>query len=736
MEIESKQIFISRDIIFYETILPYKTDHVPSNDLQHIAPHSDHNLKSDNASPNLNPQNTSPSQTDAPQNTSPSQTDAPNPSSTLSGSSCHLQDAGTDDEEEREIEVMEDDQGGVSPSPEPMQNLRSLHSRHSGDAVVGLNPGAVHTRIHRLRRGPNASRNTLVAVGIEPLFVRIRLVLNLLVIDVCVCGFRVCCILFSARFWNFILGVIEATGNQVSVDNSVLEVRDCAVSQQKIDFSSRREIISSVLVKELPGGDDDVLRRSITDLPPALISEILNCLDPKELGVVSCVSTVLNRLAADNPVWKEVYCERWGHPLTPSLAGVGISDDKSWKELFVEREFRSRTFLGRYSIDVLYGHKEAVRTVFLLASAKLIFTSGYDSVVQMWDMETGLKIASSRPLGCTIRAVAADTKLLVAGGTDGFIQGWKAVDGYPHLFDIKGLEEPAAMFRLWEHVGPITSLALDPMRIYSGSWDMAVRIWDRSSLTCVKVLSHGDWVWSIVPHGTTVASSSGSDVYIWDTLRGTLLNVIAQAHIGNVYALARSHTGEFLFTGGEDGSIHMFEISDNDTLKIASWIAHSGPVYSLAFEFPWLVSSSGDGKMALIDVRKLLRSAKCAPVKCSSKVRKMENKLVEPPQRMLHGFGPDLFAVDIGADRIVCGGEEGVVRIWNFSEALETERRVRALRGVRIENRMRRRKLQSEMGNKSGRSGQCSVAANKNSMKADREVVWHSKRGVSGKLKA
>ncbi|CAN1831662.1 F-box/WD-40 repeat-containing protein At5g21040 [Linum perenne] len=526
-------------------------------------------------------------------------------------------------------------------------------------------------------------------------------------------------------------GVIEATGNQVSVDNSVLEVRDCAVSQQKIDFSSRREIISSVLVKELPGGDDDVLRRSITDLPPALISEILNCLDPKELGVVSCVSTVLNRLAADNPVWKEVYCERWGHPLTPSLAGVGISDDKSWKELFVEREFRSRTFLGRYSIDVLYGHKEAVRTVFLLASAKLIFTSGYDSVVQMWDMETGLKIASSRPLGCTIRAVAADTKLLVAGGTDGFIQGWKAVDGYPHLFDIKGLEEPAAMFRLWEHVGPITSLALDPMRIYSGSWDMAVRIWDRSSLTCVKVLSHGDWVWSIVPHGTTVASSSGSDVYIWDTLRGTLLNVIAQAHIGNVYALARSHTGEFLFTGGEDGSIHMFEISDNDTLKIASWIAHSGPVYSLAFEFPWLVSSSGDGKMALIDVRKLLRSAKCAPVKCSSKVRKMENKLVEPPQRMLHGFGPDLFAVDIGADRIVCGGEEGVVRIWNFSEALETERRVRALRGVRIENRMRRRKLQSEMGNKSGRSGQCSVAANKNSMKADREVVWHSKRGNS-----
>ncbi|CAN1804019.1 hypothetical protein LINPERHAP1_LOCUS23783, partial [Linum perenne] len=48
----------------------------------------------------------------------------------------------------------------------------SLHSRHSGDAVVGLNPGVVHTRIHRLRRGPNASGNTLVAVGIEPVTLR------------------------------------------------------------------------------------------------------------------------------------------------------------------------------------------------------------------------------------------------------------------------------------------------------------------------------------------------------------------------------------------------------------------------------------------------------------------------------------------------------------------------------------------------------------------------------------
>ncbi|KAL2538064.1 F-box/WD-40 repeat-containing protein-like [Forsythia ovata] len=44
--------------------------------------------------------------------------------------------------------------------------------------------------------------------------------------------------------------------------------------------------------------------RSITDLHPALIFEILNCFDPKELGFVSCVNTYLYRLASEHQVWK------------------------------------------------------------------------------------------------------------------------------------------------------------------------------------------------------------------------------------------------------------------------------------------------------------------------------------------------------------------------------------------------------------------------------------------------
>ncbi|KAK6164008.1 hypothetical protein DH2020_000872 [Rehmannia glutinosa] len=479
--------------------------------------------------------------------------------------------------------------------------------------------------------------------------------------------------------------------------------------------------------------------RSFADLPSALISEILNFLDPKGLGIVSCVNTSLYRLASEHHVWKDFYYERWGHPITAVNLGPGYSNENSWKKLFVEREFRSKTFMGRYSIDTLYGHTEAVRTVFVLASKKLVFTSGYDQVVRMWDLEEGLAIASSRPLGCTIRAVAADTKLLIAGGTDGFIHGWKVEDGNPNLFDLRAQpHNQNTEFRVWEHVGPITCLALDISKMYSGSWDMTIRVWDRSSLKCLKVLVHNDWVWSLVPHDTTIGSTAGSGVYIWDTDSGNQIAVINGSHVGNTYSLARSHTGKLLFTGGENGSIHMFEINRNvkcNIHRIATWIPHSGSVYSLAFEFPWLVSASSDGKISLIDVRKLLKTSRRCSTKNASKGDYLDQKNVEPPQRMLHGFGSNLFSVGLGFDRIVCGGEDGVVRIWNFSQALEIEQRVQSLRGIRLENRMRRRKLQIEMSGKGSQGEQCSIAAKKNQMNGDKNG-WRNKRRVNGKLRA
>lgn len=478
-----------------------------------------------------------------------------------------------------------------------------------------------------------------------------------------------------------------------------------------------------------------------TDLPSALVCEVLARLDPKGLGVVSCVSTVLQTLATDHQGWKKFYCERWGLPNAPigPLVPGGTPDGRSWKALFVDREFQSRSFMGRFSVDVLRGHNEDVRTVYLLASANLIFTGGHDSVVRMWNMEEGLLIDESRPFGCTIRAIAADSRLLVTGGSKAFIQCWRAIEGASHLFHISGNgTNQNSEFRLWGHEGPVTCLSLDSTRIYSGSWDMTVRVWDRAEMKCVQKFMHADWVLALAPHGNTVASTAGRDAYVWDIGSGELTTIISNAHVGNAYSVARTHLAGVLFTGGEDGAIRLFdvsEISDDENIKpAATWLPHSGPVHSLAFEYPWLVSASSDGRIALIDLRKILTPLNSS--KRRFRVKPFDPSTVEPPQRMLHGFGCYLFSVGIGADRIICGGEDGSVRVWNFSEALEIEKKAQALRSLRQENRMRRRKAQVEMNANGRRVDHCSVAMKRNPLKGDKSVTWQIKRPISDKVKS
>jgi len=484
--------------------------------------------------------------------------------------------------------------------------------------------------------------------------------------------------------------------------------------------------------------------RCFTDLPAALVCEVLARLDAKDLGIVSCVSTLLHALATDHQGWKKLYCERWGLPDLPAtlngplLPGAPL-DGKSWKTFFVEREFRSKSFMGRFNVDILRGHNEDVRAVFLLVSANLIFTGGRDSVVRMWKMEEGLLIDTSRALGGTIRAIAADSRLLVSGGTNAYIQCWRAVEGNDHLFHISGSgTNQNAEFRLWGHEGPVTCLALDSLRIYSGSWDMTVRVWDRAQMECVQKFMHADWVWSLALRGNTVASTAGRDAYVWDIRNGEFTSLVSNAHVGNAYSLAWTHLADVLFTGGEDGAIRLFNVSDvsddeEDIKPVATWVPHSGPVHSLAFEYPWLVSASSDGRIALIDLRKLLTPKRSSK---GLRVKSFDASAIEPPQRMLHGVGCDLFSIAIGADRIVCAGEDGSVRVWNFSEALEIERRAQALRSLRQENRMRRRKAQVEMNANGRRPDQCSIAMKKNQLKGDKSTTWHNKRTINEKVKS
>lgn len=528
----------------------------------------------------------------------------------------------------------------------------------------------------------------------------------------------------SQGIWRGVYGAADDAWNDSTATNADVPTSTTATLVKPARVKHEKEVnVDTNKDKEVSGIDPD--HSPFLELPTALVLEIFTHLDARVLCIISCACTLFRRLASDSHGWKDFYCERWGLPAASSPGALTVSA-KTWRELYMEREERSKVLMGRFRMDMLHGHTAAVRCIRLLPAANLIFTAGYDQVVRLWNLEEGLPLTCSRPLGETVRALAVDMDLLAAAGSDAIIRVWQAIPECPHRFDVaggygstssKGVEVP-----LYGHTGPITCIGLDTVNIYSGSWDMSVRVWERTSLKFVRKLMHMDWVWALVPRGRRILSTAGSDVYAWDVESGQMVRMRSGVHVGQAYAVDGSRSGHFVFTGGEDGVVRMFDDRiarrRNAESKIAAeaiavWTPHKGAVYSLVFEDPWLVSASGDGALAMMDVRQIMKKASGTVKNFASTSTRWRTSPQfvgkegeETTQRFLPGFHQSAYSVDLGADRIVSGGEEKIVRIWDFSQALEIERRVQASRS----NHRSRRKLPSleQKGKSERRNGSSS----------------------------
>eukprot|EP00897_Mesotaenium_endlicherianum_P005817 jgi/Mesen1/5263/ME000263S04370 len=411
-------------------------------------------------------------------------------------------------------------------------------------------------------------------------------------------------------------------------------------------------------------------RFSIVDLPPALIQEVFGGLDARCLSVVSCVCHLFRRLAADSYGWRQSYCERWEPPpasasalrkggggggrggsgggkgreegSSPSAAAAsrGADDDTAschvpgarWKEMYLDREMRSRAMLGRFQKDLLYGHTAGVRCVRMLPSADLAVTAGYDSTVRIWDLARGLPVAQSAPLGECMRAVAVDDDTLVVAGSDAIVRVWPAAQGCPHRFDVAGLwpaaPPPSAAAAsstlatpahvdapfdssdlasggggggrrasggslVYGHGGPISCLQLDDRCLYSGSWDLTVRAWGRRwgggavggsggrrgiARTPLQTFFHADWVWALAARGPRLVTTAGADQYSWDVETGCLLRVRRGVHAGQAEAVECTRSRHLVFTGGEDGAVRMFDERLPPPTPSAARVAGAGPL--------------------------------------------------------------------------------------------------------------------------------------------------------------
>ncbi|PUZ58428.1 hypothetical protein GQ55_5G508700 [Panicum hallii var. hallii] len=104
---------------------------------------------------------------------------------------------------------------------------------------------------------------------------------------------------------------------------------------------------------------------------------------------------------------------------------------------------------------------------------------GIPKSVEAWNTQTGMKLSLQGPSGLVCSMTITDG-MLFAGTGDGRIMAWKFPSKESNM-------EPVSI--LTGHQRPVISLSISATRLYSGSLDKTIKVWDLMTLQCVQTLS-------------------------------------------------------------------------------------------------------------------------------------------------------------------------------------------------------------------------------------------------------
>jgi WD40 repeat protein/serine/threonine protein kinase len=201
----------------------------------------------------------------------------------------------------------------------------------------------------------------------------------------------------------------------------------------------------------------------------------------------------------------------------------------------------------------LPGHKDIVSALVFLPDDRLV-SAGYDRTVKVWDVAKRrlLRTLPDQPATVRVMALHPDGRRLVLGRKDGALLLWNP-------------DAPAPPRPLGQHDG-LTGLAFAP---------------DGRLATC------GD-----------------ETIVFWDVNRRAQTATLTGGHRGRVLAVAFSPNGKQLASGGQDGTVRLWERAKKRPGQ--KFRGHKGAVLRLTFSPGGrrLVSASVDGTVKLWDARR------------------------------------------------------------------------------------------------------------------------------------
>nr|CAD1844548.1 unnamed protein product [Ananas comosus var. bracteatus] len=172
-----------------------------------------------------------------------------------------------------------------------------------------------------------------------------------------------------------------------------------------------------------------------------------------------------------------------------------------------------------------------------------------------------------------------------------FLHSWFVSDSFSLLTHLQGHQKVV-----------VTGIALPSGsdKLYSGSKDESVRLWDCQTGQCAGVINVGGEVGCMISEGPWIFIGIPNAVKAWNTQTGTDLNLSGPT--GQVYALVVGN--EMLFAGIQDGRILAWKFSavGNCFEPAASLVGHRLAVVSMVVGGMRLYSGSMDNTIKVWDL--------------------------------------------------------------------------------------------------------------------------------------
>lgn len=206
--------------------------------------------------------------------------------------------------------------------------------------------------------------------------------------------------------------------------------------------------------------------------------------------------------------------------------------------------------LSRQTTKKLLGHQRGVQGIAFAPDGKTLASSSLDHTIKLWDLATGVEIATLKGHSDWVNSVAfsADGQWLASSGTDDTIRLWN-------------LKQMVQSDCIKAHSNLEGEVIFGFGQSIAWSSDNKIHVWNLSTKKVTSLRGHTDYILSLAfshRQGLLASCSQDGAIFLWDFVENSATSI--PPHQDSATGVAFTPNGQYLATCSLDGTAKLWQI--------------------------------------------------------------------------------------------------------------------------------------------------------------------------------